>query len=215
MGGEDHCSAYQCSNRRSKRPDLSFHAFPSDPAVRAKWVQAVRRAEFVVTQGKCLCSEHFTSDCFYPAVPDACRAPSAKKPCRRLKPGSFPTIFSFRPPPLTRPSHGDRLSQGRVRAAAMEEEVRRREAAKAASETEEQKELRMAKARVKELECQVATLRAEVSKLSSQLFRFENIKENSAQLEFLSGLTREIWDAVWDFLQVSMDERISYFRTVS
>ena len=94
MGGSDYCSPFKCTNRRSKRVDLSFHTFPTDRGLRAKWLQALRRADFVTTSHSCLCSEHFTEDRFYPRQPDSGLL-LAKKVHRVLRHRAVPTISLF------------------------------------------------------------------------------------------------------------------------
>ena len=59
MDVADRCLVYGCSNWRSKGHDLLFHPFPINAGARAKWVQAVKRMDFVVSSSSCLCSVHF------------------------------------------------------------------------------------------------------------------------------------------------------------
>ena len=40
------------------------------------------------------------------------------------------------------------------------------------------------------------------------MFRFENIKADSKQLEFLTSLSRETWDCVWYCLEVQSSKDI-------
>ena len=52
-----------------------------------------------------------------------------------------------------------------------------------------------------ELEGEVIVLKTKVTTLKTQLFRYENNRENSPQLEFLTDLTLEIRNAVWTFMK--------------
>uniref|UniRef100_A0A671U4C5 THAP domain-containing protein 1 n=1 Tax=Sparus aurata TaxID=8175 RepID=A0A671U4C5_SPAAU len=38
---------------------LSFHLFPQDASLRAKWLHRIRRVQFTVTQHMKVCSHHF------------------------------------------------------------------------------------------------------------------------------------------------------------
>ena len=54
------CSAFGCKNRKiPSRPDLKFHSFPKDPQRRAKWIQAVKRENFIPNWSTKICSDHF------------------------------------------------------------------------------------------------------------------------------------------------------------
>lgn len=73
------------------------------------------------------------------------------------------------------------------------------------SETERRlrEELKQATDRIECLEAENNRLKERVAHLQGQLFRFDNIKNDDAQLAFLTGLNRETWDALWEVLQVS------------
>ena len=58
------------------------------------------------------------------------------------------------------------------------------------------------------LEEQVSKLKTEIVAVKSQLFRFEDVKEDSEQLEFLTGLNEETWDCLWQFLDVTSNKDI-------
>uniref|UniRef100_A0A3Q2Q6B7 THAP domain-containing protein 1 n=1 Tax=Fundulus heteroclitus TaxID=8078 RepID=A0A3Q2Q6B7_FUNHE len=61
-----YCSVPQCSNNKRKFPYLSFHDFPTDVEIRARWVTAIRRDEgpnFKIRRGcSYVCSQHFSSE---------------------------------------------------------------------------------------------------------------------------------------------------------
>ena len=59
------------------------------------------------------------------------------------------------------------------------------------------------KERRKALEDKIDRLKFELRHLKSQLFRFDNIRHDSKQIEFLTGLTRKSWDCLWQFLEPS------------
>ena len=52
-------------------------------------------------------------------------------------------------------------------------------------------------------------LRKEVTLLPRQLFRFENLKEDSNAFQFNSGLTVRAWDALWTILKPSPENVLS------
>lgn len=57
------CFAPACSNRKSKRRDLSFYRLPSNKNQRELWLRAIRRDKIKEELLVCarLCSEHFIS----------------------------------------------------------------------------------------------------------------------------------------------------------
>eukprot|EP00117_Sycon_ciliatum_P011696 scpid70229/ scgid13067/ THAP domain-containing protein 1 len=122
MPSHDHCSVFGCSNRRSDQRDLSFHKYPKDPDLRARWVQACKREEgahFTISSSTVVCSEHFREKDFHPDLPGL-PALASGKPHRRLKQESIPSVFSFRRPPAERPSPADRRSAALVRHSLLE-----------------------------------------------------------------------------------------------
>ncbi|XP_013881477.1 uncharacterized protein LOC106530414 [Austrofundulus limnaeus] len=82
------CSVPSCSCGARKQPYLSFHAFPTDPDQRRRWVQAIRRDEgpdFRIKAGSTfVCSRHFTADDFV-----------SQSAIRRLKSRAVPSLFSW------------------------------------------------------------------------------------------------------------------------
>ena len=51
------CVAVGCSNSSSNSTNLSWHCFPSDKVLRAKWIAKVKRDD--LPKNPRLCSEHF------------------------------------------------------------------------------------------------------------------------------------------------------------
>lgn len=203
----DHCCVYDCNNRRSRRPDLSFHVFPADPACRRRWVQAIKRVEdkinFQVTSNVVVCSDHFKPECFYSGATTA--AEPGKGKYRRLRPGSVPSLFTFRPQPKERPSADDRRNVAAVRVLDAERRKSLPQRRHGESEAEFGLRIQLESERKKNvaLEMEVQCLKTDMTKLKSQLFRYANVKEDAAQLEFLTGLSPEIWDSVWAVLKPS------------
>ena len=95
-----HCIAAGCNTATGE--GYSLHEFPRDEALRAKWVQAVKRNRSNwdgPTASSVLCSKHFEQDSFVVEgirYREAMGIPAKK----RLKPNAFPTIFA-------RPTHGE------------------------------------------------------------------------------------------------------------
>ena len=141
-----------------------------------------------------MCGAHFVDDDYFPSALD-----EGSKTKRRRK-DSIPSVFSFNPSKPSRPSREDRRSVAAARAADLEVQKRGEE-----SETERRlrEELKQATDRIQCLEAENDRLKEEVTHLRRQLFRFENIKNDDAQLAFLTELNRETWDALWKVLQVS------------
>ena len=136
--------------------------------------------------------------------------PSKRKATRRLKKEAVPTLFSFRSaPPPARPSLSERRAVGARRALEHGEAKKRLERSKVPeAERKLQDELVLSRERVAELEKTVNALSQDVKLLKTQQFRFDNIKDDSKQLEFFTGLNRETWDCLWGFLGVSSSRDI-------
>ncbi|XP_055004500.1 uncharacterized protein LOC110156461 isoform X2 [Boleophthalmus pectinirostris] len=85
-----HCSVPLCSANQHYQPYLSFHNFPTDTKLRARWVRAIRRdegADFkILPDSSYVCSLHFTADDIY----------ITPKGRRRLKKGTIPTRFAWK-----------------------------------------------------------------------------------------------------------------------
>uniref|UniRef100_A0AAY5KM59 THAP domain-containing protein 1 n=1 Tax=Esox lucius TaxID=8010 RepID=A0AAY5KM59_ESOLU len=84
-----YCSVPFCSNNKQKFPYLSFHDFPVDGKIRARWVRAIRRDEgpsFRILHGSTfVCSQHFPSE-------DRCTSASGRI---RIKQGSVLSRFHW------------------------------------------------------------------------------------------------------------------------
>uniref|UniRef100_UPI00358FEABB 52 kDa repressor of the inhibitor of the protein kinase-like n=1 Tax=Myxine glutinosa TaxID=7769 RepID=UPI00358FEABB len=91
---QNHCSAINCSNRQSKRPDLSFFRFSKNMERCQRWVQNTRKDDLlnrspVYLSNNCrLCAEHFEEDQF-----------SNRMTKNRLKWNAVPTLFNVPNPP--------------------------------------------------------------------------------------------------------------------
>ena len=205
MPSHDHCCVFGCSNRRDVRRDLSFHTFPSAPEVRRQWVQACKREEgefFKINKYTVVCSQHFKENDFHPELPGLAGLATGKTH-RRLKAGTVPSCFSFRPPVAERPSPSERRAVAASRMLELEPKAKKPRRGESDREFELRCALEAAETRVKELEHSVSVLTAETRSLKSQIFRFENIKHDGNQLSFLTGLSRDVWDVIWSYLQPS------------
>ncbi|XP_035214890.1 chromobox protein homolog 3-like isoform X2 [Stegodyphus dumicola] len=58
------CSAYGCTNRRIHGTKLTFHRIPKDPVLKASWIRAIRRKDWIPTKNSYVCSEHFKENDF-------------------------------------------------------------------------------------------------------------------------------------------------------
>uniref|UniRef100_A0A3Q2YP92 ADP-ribosylation factor-like 14 effector protein n=1 Tax=Hippocampus comes TaxID=109280 RepID=A0A3Q2YP92_HIPCM len=59
------CASLGCNNKFVKGSDIRFYRFPlSKPSLSARWVQSLGLRNFIPTANTCLCSEHFSPDCF-------------------------------------------------------------------------------------------------------------------------------------------------------
>ncbi len=77
------CAALGCTNHAKKASGISFHRFPHHKKeLLQKWIQAVRRKDFVPSKTHCLCSIHFTPACF-----------KQGKKHQTLKEDAVPTVF--------------------------------------------------------------------------------------------------------------------------
>ncbi|XP_029649706.2 THAP domain-containing protein 5-like [Octopus sinensis] len=86
----NHCSAINCSNRQSKRPDLSFFRFPKNKERCQQWVQNTCRDDLLdksplyLNHNCHICADHFEDDQF-----------SNKLTKNRLKWNAVPTLFNI------------------------------------------------------------------------------------------------------------------------
>ena len=59
------CVAYGCTEWMGKDPNVSFHRFPhKNPEQLRKWIQAIRRQDWLPTKHSYICSKHFTESSF-------------------------------------------------------------------------------------------------------------------------------------------------------
>ena len=111
MPGHDHCCVPACTNRRNKRPGLSFHAFPKDDRLCRRWIAAIKRDKgrfSAIGSDTRVCGAHVTAqDDFAKCGPEMLsEGQGRRRPC--LKRDAVPSIFSFRPAVTTRPSPSKR-----------------------------------------------------------------------------------------------------------
>ncbi|KAI4891411.1 hypothetical protein NFI96_026105 [Prochilodus magdalenae] len=59
-----HCCVPLCANSSRYNSDISFHRFPVDPEVRARWLTQIRRDNFSPLQSTRVCSRHFNTGDF-------------------------------------------------------------------------------------------------------------------------------------------------------
>ncbi|XP_025416958.1 THAP domain-containing protein 1-like [Sipha flava] len=59
------CVAYGCANRASPEQSTQFFRFPhSNEELMKKWIEAIKRKHFKLSQYSRICSDHFTNDDF-------------------------------------------------------------------------------------------------------------------------------------------------------
>ncbi|XP_077444141.1 ARL14 effector protein [Stigmatopora argus] len=59
------CASLGCNNKFVKGSEIRFYRFPlSKPSLSARWVQSLGLRNFIPSANTCLCSEHFSPDCF-------------------------------------------------------------------------------------------------------------------------------------------------------
>ena len=72
---------------------------------------------FVISSSTVVCGKHFEEDCVFPSVgSDEGKETTAKRSYCRLKPGSVPTLFWFRPSPMHRSSPAEQKATSDERA---------------------------------------------------------------------------------------------------
>ncbi|XP_041968584.1 THAP domain-containing protein 6-like [Aricia agestis] len=81
------CAVPTCRNavgRIKKQDGITFHVFPADEIIRAKWTKIIRLARldeiWNPSKSSVICSKHFEDDCFY----------DTKCGFKKLRKGSFP-----------------------------------------------------------------------------------------------------------------------------
>ena len=112
----------------------------------------------------------------------------------------MPTVFAFSKKPIySRPTPLQRSKDAQVR---QDERKRKLDLAKLPrygplQEVDSLKDLADSRDREVSVAAQVSSLKEEVRLLKKQLFRFENLKEDSKFFQFNTGLTVRAWDALW------------------
>ncbi|XP_068086513.1 THAP domain-containing protein 2-like [Anabrus simplex] len=58
------CCVRGCNNRsdRHRKTGIGFHRFPKDPDLRARWMKAVKRKNWVPGVHSVICTKHFSPD---------------------------------------------------------------------------------------------------------------------------------------------------------
>ena len=84
IGSTEHCSVPICSSS-AKFTTLSFHRFPTDPELRAKWVVNIRRDKFTITPRCYVCSRHFVKE-------DIIETKGGR---HQLRKGAVPVLFEW------------------------------------------------------------------------------------------------------------------------
>uniref|UniRef100_A0A8C9XCU8 THAP domain-containing protein 1 n=1 Tax=Sander lucioperca TaxID=283035 RepID=A0A8C9XCU8_SANLU len=81
----EHCCEPLCSASGRYNSTLSFHCFPKNASLQAKWIHKVRRTGFTVTQHTKVCSRHFKPH----------EIVTSKKGRRALVAGAVPSLFEW------------------------------------------------------------------------------------------------------------------------
>ncbi|KAH6928620.1 hypothetical protein HPB50_017575 [Hyalomma asiaticum] len=90
------CCAEGCENKARKTKGVCYHRFPSNRALREKWLCAVRRVNWSPSKNACVCSDHFTPDSYKQSVYLMEEFGLAKPNYRRhLKSDAVPTVFWY------------------------------------------------------------------------------------------------------------------------
>ena len=113
---------------------------------------------------------------------------------------------------MDRPSYEDRRKCSILRAAEKEAKKSLKKPRESEGEFKLRKEVEALRKQVKELEEERTIMKAKEAHLTRQLFRIENMKNDSSQLEYFSGLSRVVWDCVWKFLKPSEDNILNERR---
>ncbi len=81
----NHCCVPHCSASGLYNSHLSFHRFPKNTSLRARWLHKIRRAGFSVTPHTKVCSRHFQDN----------EINTTAKGRRVLAAGSVPSLFEW------------------------------------------------------------------------------------------------------------------------
>ena len=84
-----HCMVPECTNNSRKTVGISYHRIPKEKGLREAWLARIRRVNPHDINNSCVCSAHFTPDCFertLDLVPGYQKRP-------KLKSDAVPSIF--------------------------------------------------------------------------------------------------------------------------
>ena len=223
-----------CTSCRSKSPELSIHTFPSDPVQRKKCLVAIHRdvgSSFNLTSNTVVCSAHFLPSNFASSVPEttATKHSSAtvasadseggkpagerKRRYHFLKPKAVPSVFAFKPPQAVRPSPAERAAAQSKRRGEVSELSSALPKHGPLTEIESlREELRRREETIRSLSNEVASLKEENAALRNRVISFENLTtadRTGERFEFYTGMTREYWDLLWQYLEPSAENVLS------
>ena len=91
------CAVIDCSYR-SQASDYQSFPLPENSALKAKWVNSLKRSNFKATKTTYICSRHFSDEDFLENPTDTRGRPLKK---RKLKDESVPTLFMV-PEPIAK-----------------------------------------------------------------------------------------------------------------
>ncbi|XP_037513711.1 peroxynitrite isomerase THAP4 isoform X2 [Rhipicephalus sanguineus] len=95
MGGS-WCCVVGCTNysRKTQKVRVCYHNFPSDSALREKWISAIRRDNWLPSKWARVCSDHFSPESYNDSV-HLMEAFGLSKQhfYRRLKADAVPTVY--------------------------------------------------------------------------------------------------------------------------
>lgn len=182
MPAHDHCCVPNCSNRRDKCPEVSFHGIPANEDLRKRWLVAIRRdvgPHFRISSSTVVCGAHFTAADFSTGSRQGSGAVKSKT--RRLKREAVPSVFAWNATAKTRPAPRERSlstlsAEVRVATCATEVDTLRAELAQTWKDLERAKE--------------------EAMFLRTQVLRFENLVE-ADKVHHASGKKGEQAVHVW------------------
>ncbi|XP_072531219.1 THAP domain-containing protein 6-like isoform X2 [Salminus brasiliensis] len=155
----DSCAAWGCNRRRAVRTrsqGITFHRFPSDPALKKQWEFAVRREDFIASPSTVLCSQHFKEE-------DIDRTGQIV----RIREGVVPSVFSF-PPHLQKQPVTPRKTKTSQKATAPVQVPEQTEAVEAESQPREEHSY-AAPASLERMKDKLAQAHARMEELERQL----------------------------------------------
>ena len=125
------CAAYGCKSGYATNTNVdgvTFHSFPSDPALYDQWIRANPRKDFIPTKFSRICSLHFRDCDFIDLRQDSNKSrlkmKSEKPVRRRLREGAVPSIFCNVPAYLSQPAPSPRTTKATSTQRHAEEERR-------------------------------------------------------------------------------------------